>query len=99
MALPYLDMLKAAAAGAFIVAAYYGHRLAELTEGGAEYWNLLAIASFMLAFSLSLEILAMTGIFGQDLTGYELMSESIKVLTGAILGYAVFGMHKLLSSA
>jgi len=98
MALPYIDMLKVASAGAFIVAAYYGHKLAELTEGGAEYWNLLATASFLLAFNLSLEILAMTGLFGQDLTGYELMSETIKVATGAILGYSVYGMHKLLST-
>ena len=98
MALPYLDMLKVAAAGAFIVAAYYGHKLAEITEGGAEYWNLLAISSFMLAFNLSLEILAMTGLFGQDPTGYELISEIIKVITGAILGYSVYGMYKLLST-
>jgi len=93
-----IDMLKVAAAGAFIVAAYYGHKLAELTEGGAEYWNLLATAAFLIAFNLSLEILAMTGLFGQDLTGYELISEIINLLTGAILGYAVYGMHKLLSS-
>jgi hypothetical protein len=98
MALPYLDMLKVAAAGAFIVAAYYGHKLAELTEGGAEYWNLLAISAFLLAFNLSLEILSMTGIFGQDLTGYELISETLNLITGAILGYSVYGMHKLLSN-
>ncbi len=99
MALPYLDMLKVAAAAAFLLAAYYGHKLAEYTAGGAAYWNMLAVASFLMAFNLSLEILALTGIFGQDLTNYEIVSESLKIATGATLGYAVYGMHKLLSNA
>lgn len=99
MALPYLDMLKVAAAASFLVAAYYGHKLAEYTAGGAAYWNMLAAASFLMAFNLSLEILALTGIFGQDLTNYAIVSESLKIITGAILGYAVFGLHRMLSSA
>ena len=94
-----VDMLKVAAAATFLVSAYYGNKLAEITEGSAVYWNLLAISSFLLAFNLSLEVMAVTGIFGQDLTGYEIMNESLRVVTGAILGYSVYGLHKLILSA
>jgi len=99
MAISLIEILKVSAVVAFLLSAYYAQRLANYTQGGAVYWKMLAISAFAIAFSLVLELLSLTGIFGQDLTLYMIISETIRLAAGVTFGYFIYGMYKILSTA